>query len=446
MPRLLLVDDNPSIHKIAETLLAPTSIELVCVESAADALKRIEAGQSFDVALVDIAMAGMDGWELLACLRAHPATVAMPIAMMAGVLDSVDPLRLEQAPIQGFLKKPVELRDLGDRVKKLLETPVPLPPPPPVVEVPVPAPAPNPEPHSAFATMPATKLSDLPEFRAAARLEDDLLELGEEDLLPESDSPSSLGADLFEGGAVEIAELNPEEPLDLEEFDLDGLKGLTLEAPSEGVPDGEPTLESPLDFPEPQVTGQLPVGFAEAASDLPPFEDLPDLGPSLDLDPMPNPEEASPAMSLVPAPEAPIDLPENVLDFDWVDDSEVLLKSDAAPELEMEAQPFPLPEMPSREMPIEHLAPETVVAPPEAISLAPVAASLPVVPLTPLTEVTSVPGCVTPDAKALVEAFKADPEALQALAKAVVAQLGDQALKDIAWELMPDLADRLGRH
>ena len=37
MPRLLLVDDNPSIHRIAESLLAPTDVELVCVDSAAEA-------------------------------------------------------------------------------------------------------------------------------------------------------------------------------------------------------------------------------------------------------------------------------------------------------------------------------------------------------------------------------------------------------------------------
>jgi len=431
MPRLLLVDDNPSIHKIAETLLAPTSIELVCVESAADALKRIEAGQHFDVALVDIAMAGMDGWELLACLRTHPATVTMPIAMMAGVLDSVDPQRLEQAPIQGFLKKPVELRDLGDRVKKLLETPVPLPPPPPapVVEAPAPVPPPAPQHHSAFATMPATKLSDLPEFRAAAHLEDDLLELGEEDLLPESDSPSSLGSDLLEGGEPELAEITTEEPLDLEEFDLDGLKGLTLEpSPSEGVPDGEPTLESPLDFPEPQVTGQLSAPFVEPANDLPVFDDLPDLGPSLDLEPMPNPEEPSLAAAPEPVQESPVELPENVLDFDWVDDSEALLKSDPLPEPVM-----PEPVLPPVELP-------TVVPP--AVAVEPVISSVPAVHHAPLAGVAEVPA----DARALVEAFKADPEALQALAKVVVAQLGDQALKDIAWELMPDLAERLGRH
>ena len=74
-------------------------------------------------------MLGMDGWALLQRLRETEATARMPVAMMAGVLDIVDPEKLRLAPIQGFLKKPVELRDLGDRVRRLLETPVAAPDP-----------------------------------------------------------------------------------------------------------------------------------------------------------------------------------------------------------------------------------------------------------------------------------------------------------------------------
>ena len=118
MPRLLLVDDNPSIHRIAESLLAPTDVELTCVDSAAEALDRLEQGERFDVALVDTAMPGMDGWTLLTRLRAMDATAQMPIALMAGVLDPVDPAKLAKAPIQGFLKKPIAAALCLDHVRQ----------------------------------------------------------------------------------------------------------------------------------------------------------------------------------------------------------------------------------------------------------------------------------------------------------------------------------------
>ena len=47
--------------------------------------------------------------------------------------------------------------------------------------------------------------------------------------------------------------------------------------------------------------------------------------------------------------------------------------------------------------------------------------------------------------QALVQALLADPALVDVLAKAVVARMGDQVLREIAWEVMPDLADRLQR-
>lgn len=418
MPRLLLVDDNPSIHKIAETLLAPTSIELVCLESGPEAISRIEAGERFDVALVDAAMGGMDGWELLAWMRKHPGTAGIPIALMAGVLDSVDPVRLENAPIQGFLKKPVELRDLGDRVKRLLETPVPEP-------APVPVEAPAPSGISPFATLPAVKLKDLPEMRGIAAPEpvvepapepepSDLLELEEADLLPEPDD-------------TELAVLpEPEveaESLDLEELDLDGLKGLNLEAGpefAEPLPIGH---ELPPELPTAEALPEVQV--PEDALTVHP-EDLPDLGE----------EDATPSIELTQAA-----APESVPDFDWADESESLLdlseplpesnqepepEPEAEPEPESEPMPEPEPEFEAEPEPVPPLA-EPIPAPESAAQ-------------------TVAPAALGQDVRGLVEALKADPAALRLLAKALVTELGTDVLKEVAWELMPEMAERLGRH
>ncbi len=58
-------------------------------------------------------------------------------------------------------------------------------------------------------------------------------------------------------------------------------------------------------------------------------------------------------------------------------------------------------------------------------------------------------GAVAPaspeQAQALLQALLADPVLVDALVKAVVARMGDQVLREIAWEVMPDLAGRLHR-
>jgi len=487
MPRLLLVDDNPSIHKIAETLLAPTDIQLLCVESAKDALNLIAQGERFDAALLDTAMIGMDGWELLDQLRMHPATAGMPIAMMAGVLDTVDPVRLEKAPIQGFLKKPVELRDLGDRVHKLLETRVE-------------APAPPVQDFSPFSTLPAVKLSDLPEFRksaapvaapepepAAEALDADVLLLSEADLWPEMPPPpGTVTEDLSP-----FAEIPAEEPLDLEELDLDSLKGLTVEPAAAELPPVAPSPFEPIHAEPVLEPVHIADSFPEEMASVPTQvledevidQELPDLGPEAEptfdpsalegLDSLSDEAfEPLPTQELTPAPfnqdpdflaglgEASIT--PDVAVVDWSDDRGKMLEplapsqplsaepSDASLEIEDEldlgeleslaeappAKGFPLAEPEAIEAP----APVAeIVAVPEVVP-APVPAAAAAVAPPP----AGAP--VSPAAEELLRAIASDPALMDQLAKALVAKLSDQVLREIAWEVMPEMAERLNRH
>ena len=58
--------------------------------------------------------------------------------------------------------------------------------------------------------------------------------------------------------------------------------------------------------------------------------------------------------------------------------------------------------------------------------------------------VSAEPSTVTAEqARAVVQAMLADPVLVDALVRAVVARMGDQVLREIAWEVMPELAGRL---
>jgi CheY-like chemotaxis protein len=458
MPRLLLVDDNPSIHKIAETLLAATDVDLVCAGSGAEALALVHQGERFDVALLDTSMLAMDGWALLEQLRDLDATATIPIAMMAGVLDLVDPERLRLAPIQGFLKKPVELRNLGERVQRLLETPV--------------EPRPKPEPPSPFLTTPGFSLADHPEL--IVRVSDDVLVLGPEDLAPEAP------ADEFDA-ELEAAPRSETGPgaLDLEELDLDGLQGLTAEPmPPQDVPTVEDLAAIPEFSPEDafppsslEWSGLEPVAeprpeelpLAESDADLFTMEsvvtdELPDLGEE-------RPGQALPAFKAE----------EDLSLFDWSDDSDMLLRDEpfqtvpestpeAAYDAALDAAPEAAPvavleaeggkdseadldlELISGVMLSGDLA-EPAMADLETLETVPtpvpVAEPLPVPRPLPLPVPLPLSGAALADPLAAV---LADPVLMDQLARAVVARLGDQALREIAWELMPELADRLHRN
>jgi CheY-like chemotaxis protein/anti-sigma regulatory factor (Ser/Thr protein kinase) len=77
--RLLVVDDDPSIHELVKAMLAGADWEMDSVDGGERALARLQQ-QAYDLLLTDILMPGMDGLTLLSKLRQqHPA---IPVVMM----------------------------------------------------------------------------------------------------------------------------------------------------------------------------------------------------------------------------------------------------------------------------------------------------------------------------------------------------------------------------
>jgi CheY-like chemotaxis protein len=402
MPRLLLVDDNPSIHKIAETLLASSDVELVSCGSGAQAMALVDRGDRFDVALLDTSMLEMDGWTLLQRLRDTDATRRMPVAMMAGVLDVVDPERVRRAPIQGFLKKPIELRDLADRVRRLLESPVILPEPP----------APPP----------------------AAEAQADLLLLEPRDLQEEPPAARELPGDLGE-------------ILELEELDLESLRSLPMAAPPAEPEPAVAALDDatvdliPMTVPEFLLSDALPDLPALAGAESPVTSgDLPDLA-------------AEPDQLLRPGP-ALVDADAGrgaAQPMDWSDESDTLVSLAAG----VPAAPGPMAATPPAPFPDGITLTDLLDSgpPPLAGAGAEAAHAIRTGSWQPGDELWTAAGPAAPSAPAQPEgpapaplaALLEDPALMDRLARAVVARLGDQALREIAWEIMPDLAERLRR-
>ncbi len=77
--RLLIVDDDPSIHDLVQAMLVGRGWEADSASGGEEALALLKT-HAYALLLVDILMPGMDGLELLGQLRAqHPAT---PVVMM----------------------------------------------------------------------------------------------------------------------------------------------------------------------------------------------------------------------------------------------------------------------------------------------------------------------------------------------------------------------------
>jgi two-component system, sensor histidine kinase len=112
-PSILLIEDNDDGREMMATMLDAYNYS-VC--QAGDGLQGVElATQSpTDVALVDIGLPGIDGYEVARRLRQHPATRNMRLIALTGYGLEEDQKRVLEAGFDLHLVKPVDIRLLLD--------------------------------------------------------------------------------------------------------------------------------------------------------------------------------------------------------------------------------------------------------------------------------------------------------------------------------------------
>ena len=81
--RVLVVDDDPEVHRLVTTRLEAEGLDVVCVSSGQEALDEV-ARETPGAILLDLAMPGMHGLTFLDRLRENPYHVGLPVIVITG--------------------------------------------------------------------------------------------------------------------------------------------------------------------------------------------------------------------------------------------------------------------------------------------------------------------------------------------------------------------------
>lgn len=117
---LLIVDDEPGIVEMLQSGLQRKGYRVITALDGPSALEQM-SDEKPDLVMLDIAMPGMTGWEVLDRIESNPATAGTPVIMLTALKTDLDMIRgLEKGAID-YITKPFDLQHLISVVHMILD-------------------------------------------------------------------------------------------------------------------------------------------------------------------------------------------------------------------------------------------------------------------------------------------------------------------------------------
>ncbi|HEX5708364.1 MAG TPA: response regulator [Pyrinomonadaceae bacterium] len=116
---ILIADDYDDNRELLRLMLLPEGYRVREARDGRECVAEALASPP-DLLLVDLSMPVLDGWGVLAALRAEASTSALPLVAVTAFASEQDRRRTLEAGFDAYLSKPFRTQELLDLVKKLL--------------------------------------------------------------------------------------------------------------------------------------------------------------------------------------------------------------------------------------------------------------------------------------------------------------------------------------
>ncbi len=120
MPKkILLADDSLTIQKVVELTFSDGDYALVCVGNGARALEKVREDRP-DLVLADVVMPEKNGYEVCEAIKGDPHTARLPVILLTGTFEPFDRQRAERIGADAIVSKPFDSQQLLRQVEALL--------------------------------------------------------------------------------------------------------------------------------------------------------------------------------------------------------------------------------------------------------------------------------------------------------------------------------------
>jgi signal transduction histidine kinase len=117
VPKILHIEDDPANRLLVRKLLAPAGFEVVDAADGLEGIRKASADRP-DLVLVDIAIPGLDGYEVTLRLRSQPELRGVPIVAITAEGSRETSLAVG---CDGFLQKPIDARSFAATLRGYLD-------------------------------------------------------------------------------------------------------------------------------------------------------------------------------------------------------------------------------------------------------------------------------------------------------------------------------------